>query len=319
MQKEAIYFFQELFDHGIVQKESLDICKKSLEDLIKSKEIFFQYNLYLSERASYMNERFEKIAEKVNTARQPVECLVLEKELEEIHKTVRRYGLNALKYLQQSIFLPENIEVLPKPVEPYSKKRINELLSLLTYYITCQNGAESVKTVKSYGKAAEEKYGKNSWEYYLSVWMVLKQLAETEKISYWKYEQRICDFEILGKIPQFYFADPQDALHVEVPGNPRISYVQGELSIAGKGYITNLDPQQTNLFENFLDDMTLCTDKDLILSDEQIWELDFHKNPGNVLDLYFPGKSYCVSAEAYFRFANTCCVFQQTSLYFEKG
>lgn len=319
MQKEAIYFFQELFDHEIAQKESLDICKKSLEDFIKSKEIFFQYNLYLSERARYMNERFEKIAEKVNTARQPVECLALENELEEIHKTVRAYGLDALKYLQQSVFLPENIDVLPKTVEPYSKKRINELLSLLTYYVVCQNGTDGIRIVKSYGKTAAEKYEKDSWEYYLAIWTALKQLAETKKISCWKYTQRICDFEILGKIPQFYFDDSYDTTYANMPGIPQLSFPHGKLSIAGQGYITNLDPQKTNIFETLLTGVQIYTDKDLTFEGEQIWDLDFHKNPENVLDIFFAEKPYYISPEAYFRFANTCCVFQQTSLYFEKG
>ena len=69
------------------------------------------------------------------------------------------------------------------------------------------------------------------------------------------------------------------------------------MNVAGKGNITNYNPERENPETNFL----ICSDRDLNIKDERILEMNFNENPLKVLTFYFDEKIFVISAEGIFQ------------------
>lgn len=311
MRKETVLFFQELYQNSISQDKILDFCKIVQKMELEKEQSFFAKNIYLSERAQRIEKQSRVLEEQVAEAEMPADFLEIQKKLQILKETTQRYLLYSMKSLDQNVFLPEDIDVIFSLFDQYADTKIRRMYSYMMYYALCQNGTEIANYLDLHAEAVNE--SKTGCEVRFAKWQKLFLLIEPEKMEIWKYQQKLINLDKLGEVPQFVRTEQGKQTEGILPGNPKLSFESfGQtkhaiMNVAGKGNITNYNPERENLETNLL----ICSDRDLNVKDERILEINFNENPLEVLNYYFDKKIFAISAEAYFRFANSCMIFQR--------
>lgn len=311
MRKETVLFFQELYQNSISQDKILDFCKIVQKMELEKEQSFFAKNIYLSERAQRIEKQFRVLEEQVEEAEMPADFLEIQKKLQILKETTQRYLLYSMKNLDQNVFLPEDMDVIFSLFDQYADTKIRRMYSYMMYYALCQNGTEIENYLDLHVETANEP--KYVCEVLFAKWQRLFQFIEPEKMELWKYQQKLINLDKLGEVPQFVRTVQGKRTEGILPGNPKLSFESfGQtkyaiMNVAGKGNITNYNPERENPETNLL----ICSDRDLNIKDERILEMNFNENPLKVLTFYFDEKIFVISAEAYFRFANSCMILQR--------
>ena len=311
MRKETVLFFQELYQNSISQDKILDFCKIVQKMELEKEQSFFAKNIYLSERAQRIEKQFRVLEEQVEEAEMPADFLEIQKKLQILKETTQRYLLYSMKNLDQNVFLPEDMDVIFSLFDQYADTKIRRMYSYMMYYALCQNGTEIENYLDLHVETANEP--KYVCEVLFAKWQRLFQFIEPEKMELWKYQQKLINLDKLGEVPQFVRTVQGKRTEGILQGNPKLSFESfGQtkhaiMNVAGKGNITNYNPERENPETNLL----ICSDRDLNIKDERILDMNFNENPLKVLTFYFDEKIFVISAEAYFRFANSCMILQR--------
>ena len=313
MKKKTILFFQGLFENSIAQDTILSFCKDTQRIEIQKKIQFLRKRILLSDRAEEINTKLKMLESQIEEQKMPIDFWRIQENINILTGSIQLYTLRSMQLLEQEFFMPDNIDLISPIFEKYALSKVEQMLSYTIYYGICQSGSEMKKYLDIYEEIPGDKEYKIQKA--IAVWKKITTVVQMQKILQWKYKQEMFNIGNMGEIPQFAYSGQENSGCRIIPGIPETSYIKKEdsiplMEIEGKGNITNLNPKQEDLFRRLSEGRTICFGSDLNIRDLRIFDLDFYKNPVDVLENYFQGEKFVVSPEEYFRFANNCMIFQ---------
>lgn len=317
MEKKTILFFQELYLDSVSQAELVAFCKQK-QSADMQKNAMFMKQILVGDEAFSIREEYEDLMEKTNRIHMPEDILDVQSSFEKLGLQVNKYMLDSVQTLKKRTFMPEEIKVLHPVFEKQAIEKVRKMISFALYCLLCQNGPDIRRVVGGY-------LDHDSCESFqiaqgVKIYSELVALLDSGSVVYWRYVLRTVEFDKVGKITQFFAADKSEISKMFIFGKPYIYHEDEERLpvpvVEGKGYMTNMDPMKTDMADTLEGEQEWMSDSDLTLDRNSIWNLDFSLNPIEVLDRYFNGKSFVISPVEYFRFANTCMVFQRIRFIF---
>ena len=317
MKKETILFFQEVFRNQVARERIVAFCKKTqLEDM--DKNATFLNQILLDSDAIAIGNKYLNLKKRLDAIREPEEIIQIQDEYEQLLVKTGSYISGTMQALQRNVFMPQEIKMLHPLLSKYAHEKITDMISKSVYYLICQDGIHTRNVLDIVANRVGYKNGELTSE--IAFYEELIALIKGIQLTKWRYLQRQIYFDMLGNMPQYILDDYDKIPARTIPGVPIYDYISDEskfgLAIEGRGYITNLNPHNTNLYE-FLDGKKmLFSDEQLTLKDNLIWSLDFSDNPINVLNRFFGNQAYVISPAEYFQFANICILFQRVRLIF---
>ena len=315
MNKETVIFFQQFYIQSILNDKILDFCKQIQLQQMKQK-LDFSNRILITEKAKALKEEYDLLEKKVLLIQEPEDILSIQKKFENIMKKLDEFFLHTMQSLSKKIFVPEDINVLYPIFENYSIEKIKHNFSYLLYYELCKNGL-SIRNALNYF-IKKNQYKPGELISLVGVWKDIYQLAASKELYAWRYEQIKTNLQNLGlgEILQFHCVEPRVDMHGVIAGVPVKAYehsgesVTSNLIYQGQGEITNINPKETNVLDILSSDCTIFTGTQLFIQ-ENVQELDFSNSPLEVLNIYFNHNPFVIKASDYFRFANSCVIFQR--------
>ena len=319
MKKATILFFQELYQNSIAQERILSFCKNTQLKEMEENASFLNH-IFIGDETADIRDKYEALKKRAAIVSEPEEILSVQTDFIELVNFANRYMFSTMQMLKKDIFMPQEIRMLHPLFEKYALGKVNKMTSKVLYCLICRNGLETEKILDF----CIRKQNIDSRKIIRSVSFLneLVELIRERKVYRWKYVQKQIYFDKLGKMPQFMISNCLASEAEMIPGKPVVMFENikdssdTELVIEGKGYLTNMNPQTNDLYELLTGDPPVFSDDELRLNRNIIWKLDFSGNPVDVLNDYFQGSPFVISALAYFRFANTCMLFQRVRLIF---
>ena len=319
MRRKTIVFLQELYHNAFSQDIILSFCKNSVLQEMEDKA-FFLNQILIGDKAKEIVVRYDVLKKRITKISEPGQAITVMQEFDDLSKQYDKYMLATMQAVKRNVFFPEEIQLLHPVFEKYAVEKIHKMISKVLFILICQQGPDIRKALMR--QLFTLNNNRNKIENTVQFFEEIVALIQCDEIYAWRYKLRQTQFDRLGKIAQFWSMGGLEESHVVIPGIPVISFEMSEKSscsemvIEGKGYLTNINPEKSDLIELLLDESAIFTVNELNLDSNIIWTLDFSKNPSEILESMSDGKPFIISSSDYFRFANACLLFQRIRLIF---
>lgn len=303
MNRQSVYFLQALWDADIDREKIAELGRENARYEIERslKGALHPDTLWISDEAKKLRQRLDSIKKELEAVEKPCELLGLSEEYLRIIGEIQAMQAKTVRtlYAPHGPLVPD-LHILARQLAVPALHRIREQVKYEQYRLFVLTGSSDFeRSVMPGGDDLRE------WvRYYADViYTLINRFPVSALDCRWAYEKR--KVTVYGRLSfmQFVSVKPGEEEGMAAPGRAKVKTGrEGNLRICGRGYITNLAPE----------DMPGAAEGNLIRRIPPAE--DFSKiggedeNPAAVLERYFGERKFMVSAEDYFCFLNMALI-----------
>lgn len=299
MNQQTVLFLQALWDVNIQKAELERISIEAAQyDLASALRGAMDYEtLWVSDQAVALKKQVLKKQKQLNEVKAPYQLLPHIKEYQSLIGQIQALQIKTMQTLNSpSGPLIEDTHIIVRQLQPFAESKYKEQTLFQLYRVLVLAGinvAQKVKLPTHYSLEALIDFNSKVLK------PVLDNLDDEILDGRWAYEKRTVRFQSGITFEQYVAVEPTQTEINQIIGIPRISTGdEGNLRICGRGYITNLRPDDIlSVWKSSIKD-GIQTEKfyRAIVSDTEL--------PQHTLSRYYGQKKYLVSPSTYFQKIN---------------
>lgn len=299
MNRQSVFFLQAMWDADIEREKVLRLGRENAAYEIESnlRGALHPKTLWISDEAKKLRERLFFVRAKLEEADMPYQLLEISEEYQKITGEIQAMQIRTARTLQAASGpLMPDIHILVRQLFPLAVRKIREQVMYERYRLVVLTGRQDYE-----GADVPLTDDLEDWvRYYRDI---IRPLTDRLDLSIldgrWAYEKK--KVTLCGRLSftQFIAVKPKAEELMMPPGKAGIKTgEEGNVRIHGRGYMTNLTPEDMlHVPEKpVIKRMTCIKDFSGIRSEDE--------EPEKVLAGYSGERKYLVSAEEYFRFVN---------------
>lgn len=314
MNRQSVFFLQAMWDADIEREKVVRLGRENAAYEIESslRGALHPKTIWISDEAKKLRERLFFVRAKLEAVDRPYQLLEISEEYQKITGEIQAMQIETVRTLQAASGpLMPDLHILVRQLFPLAMRKIREQVMYERYRLLVLTGRLDYE-----GADVPVTDALEDWiRYYRDV---ICPLADKFDISIldgrWAYEKKkvtLCD---RLSFTQFVAAKPEKEEWLTPPGKAGIKTgEEGNVRIHGRGYMTNLRPEDVLRVpeRSLIKRMTCIKDFSGIGSEGE--------EPEKVLGRYFGEQKYMVSAKEYFGFVNMFLIAREFYTRMKRG
>lgn len=306
MNGQSVFFLQALWDLGIEKDKIVALSKENIKYEIERsmKGVLHPETLWISDDAKKLKQELISVKMQVDRIDNPYQLAEIVDQYKKIMNEIQAMQIQTVQTLNSDLGpLVPDMHILVRQLFPMALARIKEQIKYELYRLFILSGRLDFE-----GIALPDDDSLQDWiKYYRDiVYALINKFNSTVLDGRWAYEKRKVVIHKKISFIQFIAVTPREEEIAIAPGKADFGIGdEGGLRIYGRGYITNLAP------EDMPHSIGAFFIKRLMGSNDFSKIRDENENPAEILDHYFGDQKYMVSAEEYFRFINVFLIAKE--------